>query len=243
MLGKLKDLILDAKMPWIEINDDDLPVWVIGDVHGCADEYEELLKQIMIETPYCHIYQLGDLIDRGPFLYEVFELSNNFGVKTLIGNHEINFFQELITGRPVRSRAREISHKIFMELSVENQEFIKVMIARSYNRACVYSNNRWWTLSHSLPRVINDFHDVVNAPDMCMGADNVEYGMALENHIHGHMHWKYEDIMEQKKKSKGSFLFNIDSGCVYGEKLTAIELASLQVIQVDGFDYVGEVVV
>lgn len=36
----------------------------IGDVHGCADEFEELLNALELE-PKDRVIQVGDLVNRG----------------------------------------------------------------------------------------------------------------------------------------------------------------------------------
>ncbi|MEC8614033.1 MAG: metallophosphoesterase, partial [Verrucomicrobiota bacterium] len=37
----------------------------IGDVHGCANEFEELLKKLELK-PNDRVIQVGDLVNRGP---------------------------------------------------------------------------------------------------------------------------------------------------------------------------------
>jgi len=63
-------------------------IWVIGDVHGCADPLIELLGKLEL-TEYDHVVLLGDLIDRGPASARVIELvRENDHIHTIKGNHE-----------------------------------------------------------------------------------------------------------------------------------------------------------
>lgn len=236
----IDDLLWEKQFSWINDNPEDLPVWVIGDVHGCGEQYEYILSTIVSETPYCQIYQLGDLIDRGPDLLEVFELTYNFNVIPIIGNHELNFLQEYHGMKPCRSKARQETHDKFNALKPEDQEFIIKMMSTSYNRAIVHSNNRYWNLSHSLPSTLPFTDECVNAARMSMlSSEPVDKG--LINYVHGHKHWEYVEIHQQIiDRASRNYVFNIDSGCVYGKHLTALELSSLQVLQVEGVEYAKE---
>lgn len=73
--------------------------YVIGDIHGCADRLEKLLRVIdqdmeSLEDPYADLVFLGDYIDRGEESSVVLEflhgVSRDYGaqVSCLMGNHE-----------------------------------------------------------------------------------------------------------------------------------------------------------
>ena len=65
---------------------------ITGDIHGCFDEFEELLKKVNL-MPVDKLIILGDLFDRGPNSYEVFQkvLALQKEIKDfhlIKGNHE-----------------------------------------------------------------------------------------------------------------------------------------------------------
>ena len=64
----------------------------IGDIHGCADELEQLLQMIQPIAKDTLVF-LGDYIDRGPdsrrTVETVLDLKSKCNLVTLIGNHEI----------------------------------------------------------------------------------------------------------------------------------------------------------
>ncbi len=60
----------------------------IGDVHGCADEFEELLEALELR-PEDRVIQLGDLVNRGPDSHRALELARAYRVESIIGNHEL----------------------------------------------------------------------------------------------------------------------------------------------------------
>jgi serine/threonine protein phosphatase 1 len=66
-------------------------LFVIGDVHGCASELKTLINKLPL-TPSSTVVFLGDYIDRGPSSREVieviFKLRDFCKVVTLTGNHE-----------------------------------------------------------------------------------------------------------------------------------------------------------
>jgi serine/threonine protein phosphatase 1 len=86
-------------------------MYVIGDVHGCADALQALLAQIRAdEAASTHdkraiIAFLGDYVDRGPASREVIDIilalqaEGRFGVGTLRGNHDQFLLDFLEDGR------------------------------------------------------------------------------------------------------------------------------------------------
>lgn len=71
---------------------------IIGDIHGCILELLELIDKIDLQKTD-KIYFLGDLIDRGPdsvaVVKKCYELSLNYDVKLILGNHEEKFLRYL----------------------------------------------------------------------------------------------------------------------------------------------------
>jgi len=76
---------------------------IIGDIHGCFDEFEKLLIKIGV-TEEDEIISVGDIVDRGPksvALYDYFRNKKN--AKVIIGNHErkhingvLSYAQEIV---------------------------------------------------------------------------------------------------------------------------------------------------
>jgi protein phosphatase len=107
---------------WSHRQHDHGPFDIIGDVHGCGDELEQLLAQlgyawterpIEVPGPYPRIYRhpegrkaifLGDLVDRGPRIMDTYQLVHhmvNAGSALCVpGNHEAKLVRKL-RGREV----------------------------------------------------------------------------------------------------------------------------------------------
>lgn len=61
---------------------------VIGDVHGCIDELNELLKTIQYKPEQMQLVFLGDLVHRGPDSLACIKRVMELNAKCVKGNHE-----------------------------------------------------------------------------------------------------------------------------------------------------------
>ena len=78
----------------------------IGDVHGCALEFLELIEKILERDPKADIYSVGDLINKGPDTVGVLEIAKEFNVKPILGNHEA-WFLRLVKKPPSKLREKD----------------------------------------------------------------------------------------------------------------------------------------
>jgi bis(5'-nucleosyl)-tetraphosphatase (symmetrical) len=60
----------------------------VGDIHGCLEEFDELLKLIQYKPSQMRLVSLGDLMDRGPDPVGVVRRVRELGLETVMGNHE-----------------------------------------------------------------------------------------------------------------------------------------------------------
>lgn len=68
--------------------DENKPLYIIGDVHGCLKTLEALVEQIP-EKWNAQLVFVGDLVDKGDYSCEVIEKVKNGGYACVIGNHEL----------------------------------------------------------------------------------------------------------------------------------------------------------
>ncbi|KAK9809206.1 hypothetical protein WJX72_011388 [[Myrmecia] bisecta] len=61
---------------------------VVGDVHGCCDELEQLLKQCRFRQGLDNLVLAGDLVNKGPKSREVIETARRLGAHSVRGNHD-----------------------------------------------------------------------------------------------------------------------------------------------------------
>ncbi len=96
----------------------------IGDVHGCADEFEELLEALELR-PDDRVIQLGDLVNRGPDSHRAVETARQYQVEAVLGNHELR----LLTARRERRTdlLKDYDHATIEQLTGEDWAYLEGM--------------------------------------------------------------------------------------------------------------------
>ncbi|WP_456480202.1 metallophosphoesterase [Nautilia sp.] len=195
---------------------------IYGDIHGCLEEWEELRKLIPKNSfEIC----VGDILDKGPYPVEALRYAQKNGIFSIMGNHEYKHLRKW-WGRKVI--LDDDQQKVYPQLKKEDFEYIEsmpfflklnhltVIHAGISNR--LYLNNPKLNLMTLLlfMRDVDENGKFLplnhNNPNASFWADvyNGHEGFV----IYGHSPFKNPYI---KKNSAG-----IDTGCVYGNKLTAV---------------------
>ncbi len=82
-------------------DDDRMRTIVIGDVHGCFDEVQDLLKKVKYDQINDRLIFAGDIIDRGPKSKQIIEfVASQPNTHMVMGNHE-NKFIRYLRGNPI----------------------------------------------------------------------------------------------------------------------------------------------
>ncbi|MFY0534816.1 metallophosphoesterase [Nannocystis pusilla] len=63
--------------------------WFIGDLQGCAREFEDLLRKIRFDPQADELWCLGDLVNRGPDSLAALRLWRDVGGRGVVGNHDV----------------------------------------------------------------------------------------------------------------------------------------------------------
>ncbi len=71
----------------------------IGDIHGCHQEFADLLAQLAL-TADDQLILLGDLVNRGPDSCKVIDLARTHRALALLGNHELRLLNYRRTQDP-----------------------------------------------------------------------------------------------------------------------------------------------
>ena len=204
----------------------------IGDVHGCANEFEELLTKLELK-PDDLVIQVGDLVNRGPYSHRVIELAREYQVKSIIGNHELRLLTARVKNKP--SLLNQYDLITLQELTKDDWNYLEAMPNFVYeaqiDTVVVHGGflpNKPWQMQGS--DIITNIQVIDNkgraakrsdAPDAAPWADSwggspfVVYG-----------HTPRLNVFERK----GSI--GIDTGCVYGGHLTAYIIEDKSLIQV-----------
>lgn len=108
---------IERQRLWTDRRDDSGPFDIIGDIHGCCEELEELLdvlgyrrneRGIFIHPQGRRAFFLGDLVDRGPRIVDtlklVMEMCEEGNALCVPGNHDVKLLRKL------RGRNVQITH-------------------------------------------------------------------------------------------------------------------------------------
>ncbi len=206
---------------------------VIGDVHGCIRELEALLKKVKYQKKD-RILFLGDLVNRGPNSREVVRLAREKKAYSLIGNHELRLLMYYHSQDSSHLRAYDL--ETIKSLEVEDWKYLSSMVLTLHwpkkNRVFVHGG-----FLPKIPWYKQDASVVTKIQNICSNGKpwkrmECPKGKFWANKwdqkpfvIYGHTP---QPSVVRKKKSLG-----IDTGCVWGGKLTALILPEKRLVQVD----------
>jgi len=201
--------------------------YVIGDVHGCATELRLLLELLPL-TDECTILFVGDYIDRGPHSREVIEtildLRRRHRVITLEGNHE-DLLQHFLAQPESLAGGMFIYNGGSSTLASYADEFGNYTIPEEH-----LSFLRTLQLQHETPEYYFVHAGVPEKPlEQITPSEHIEdilWSRTMTDSryqwskliVHGHTPVLAPEISIQR--------INVDTGCVFGGALTAIELPS-----------------
>lgn len=101
----------------------------IGDIHGCHQEFTELLDRVA-PAKDDQLILLGDLINRGPDSSKVLEIARSRRALSLLGNHELR----LLTFRKSKDTAvlKEGDAETYEKLKPEDWAYLEAMPLTHY---------------------------------------------------------------------------------------------------------------
>ncbi|WP_052365492.1 symmetrical bis(5'-nucleosyl)-tetraphosphatase [Halotalea alkalilenta] len=67
-----------------------MSTYVIGDLHGCCDEFESLLSRLDFQTGRDRLWLVGDLVNRGPRSLDCLRLARALDAQVVLGNHDLH---------------------------------------------------------------------------------------------------------------------------------------------------------
>lgn len=201
------------------------PLVAIGDVHGCAAELRALLAQLPL-GPDATVVFVGDYVDRGPDSRAVIDTVLALGARTtvvgLLGNHEAMLLDFL--DRPASSDGgRFIFNGGSATLAAYADERGRWAIPEEHRRFL-----RGLALVHETPRHVFVHAGLPEAPlaalDPAAARPHLLWTRAMRDTtydfgkvvVHGHSAVAEALIAPNR--------VNVDTGCVYGGRLSAVEL-------------------
>ena len=222
------------------------PFDIIGDIHGCYDELCELLYKLGyvngIHPDGRTAVFLGDLCDRGPKNVEVLHLVMNM-VQTgnaycVIGNHDRKLLRHLSGAKVQLTHGLEITAQ---QLASQSEDFIAE--AKTFLDSLVgYYIFDQGKLAVAHAGIIEKYQGRASGRirDFCLYGDTTgetdEYGLPVRlpwaNDYRGKATVVYGHTPSPTVEAVNN-TFCIDTGCVFGGKLTAFRYPEKEIVQVD----------
>jgi len=193
---------------------------IIGDVHGCKDELEEIVAKFGFVPGKDRLFQTGDLITRGPDSLGALEFARKWGIRSVLGNHEARFISTM-NRKPSERTLKEqtyldrlpFDHKRMLELMsefplwIDEPDFLLVHAGLEPGKTRLEDMARKVLLSIRSWDGIGENLDRPGDPawfDCVTWSKTVVFG-----------HWALGGLVV-KPGIRG-----LDSGCVYGKSLSA----------------------
>jgi predicted phosphodiesterase len=99
-------------------------VIAIGDIHGCAREFEALLERLR-PAREDRIVLLGDLVNRGPDSGRVLALARVHAHRALLGNHELRLLNYRKTGDP--THLKKTDYETMKQFGAKDWDYLAAM--------------------------------------------------------------------------------------------------------------------
>lgn len=183
----------------------------IGDIHGCADELERIIDAFGFVRGKDTLYQTGDIINKGPDMMRALKTVLDLGILTVRGNHEEHLIRMMETPQ---TEWTEKQKNRFARLSLEQWTFIRDTV-------------KDWPLWRDTP------HALLVHAGLEPGKTRLEDmspKVLLSIRMWNDRPW-FEQVSWPKTVVFGHWakmgfvnrpgFIGLDSGCVYGKKLTA----------------------
>ncbi|MBU0480193.1 MAG: serine/threonine protein phosphatase [Proteobacteria bacterium] len=205
-------------------------IFAIGDLHGCFAKLQKLLSRIPYEPGRDRLVFLGDYIDRGPDTAKVLDLlcelkEQSPDLIALLGNHEYLLLEYHRSGDPallpyLRKMGIDStlkSYGVHTGFSLRSLSFMPAAHLDFLENLRLYWESEEYIFAHAglepgVPLTEQDATSFCEARDSFLSS-TVDFGKKV---IFGHTEFELPLVTPNK--------IGIDTGAVYGNILTAVEL-------------------
>jgi serine/threonine protein phosphatase 1 len=191
---------------------------VIGDIHGCLKTLKDLYGKI---TKYdIPVYSVGDFIDRGDKSREVIDFLIGNNIKAIIGNHEAWFLEAMTMEDEVAGFKAWISAGGAPTMTSYFNDINEITL-RTFREKVTASGHYDFIASLPLKYEVNNVF-ISHAGKVKDGSESSLYFNYREpERLEGKLQIFGHKPKDEVDYVKGWYA-NVDTGCVYGNKLTAV---------------------
>ena len=211
----------------------------VGDIHGCSAEFDDLLNEVGYDSAKDRLLLTGDILSKGPDPIGVWDRIKQTGAEMVLGNHDdrlLTHLRSIVNGNPKK---------------LKNPDHIRLL---DFVTPLIGEFLPWL---ETVPLYISDVrfllvHAGVNPEKGLEGTTRDEFlairtwpptggieGPRWHDHIvpdSGVLVFGHDapfGLVEKRKSDGSPCLIGLDSGCVYGNQLTAYILEEDRIVQAE----------
>lgn len=200
--------------------------FVVGDVHGCIDELEALLKQAGVGKRDTLVF-VGDLVAKGPDSQAVVQLARERGAQAVLGNHDAH----VLAGRAGEKKLKPTHASVADALKKKDWAWLEGLpLWLEVDGALVVHGG----LLPGVPLEQQPRHVLLNLRSITpegKASTRVDGGVPWASTYRGPRRVVFgHDAL--RGLQRWPHALGLDTGCVYGKKLTGVWLAESRLVQV-----------
>lgn len=197
---------------------------IFGDIHGCYDEWQKLLDKLKA-GPSDRLISVGDLIFKGPQSAKVLDFAMSLpNLECVLGNHEYSLLKAFERGYP--EILTGYHEKALREMGNNLDLYIRYIKSWPF-----YIEDTEWIVVHAgiRPGVPLYQQNPVDLTHLRMlEPEDIPWHQAYQGEkLIAYGHWAKQGLNVQERT------IGLDSGCVYGKKLSALVLPERKIVTVD----------
>lgn len=201
-------------------------VFVVGDVHGCLDELEKLLKQAGVGKRDTLVF-VGDLVAKGPDSQGVVQLARERGALAVLGNHDAH----VLAGRAGEKKLKTTHAAVADALKGKDWAWLEALpLFLEVDGALVVHGG----LLPGVPLQRQPRHVLLNLRSITPDGEpstRVDGGVPWASRYRGRRRVLFgHDALRGLQRYPRAL--GLDTGCVYGKTLTGVWLGEDRLVQV-----------
>jgi len=230
---------------------------IYGDIHGCLDEFIMLRDELQITQKDTEVL-VGDLLDRGPYSNEVLTYARKNDLQLVLGNHEYKYIRyhkhhwtEKQTGKKNPMHFNEDKLAIYKNITDADMQYLMSapFFLKIDNVTVLHAGiTNKIDLDHPSKKELEMLTRIRQLSSeekpLAIGQESFESQYWADCYdgnqgviVYGH------EVHDLDKIKINRYAFGIDTGCVYGGKLTALiihdskdPMYSYDILQVQAFE-------
>lgn len=227
---------------------------VVGDTHGCIEEFDELMKLVSFKKGTDTVYMLGDLVDRGPDSRGMIQRAKEYNAIVIKGNHEekhVRYKKNKTSIEALPKYFRDIHHT-FTDEEIEWMDKLPIMHRLTTAKGTpsetllVHAGiepglgiskqtNNVLRLQYVDPKTgcAAKKQDMYTKPVGYEEWVNVAKRWNIKNSVlYGHIVYSYNSPEVTHTNDKSHVMIGLDTGCCFGGHLSGVIVETSELAQV-----------